>query len=177
MDGVVLRPQDQRGGDRGNGRDQQERHHDSDPEAPPSRARAGGCRGRGGGGGVRLRVGSSDGRGGPGVVGYSVRLRGGGVRQRRFRRGRRGVRREPGRQQELVRLFDRQAEQLGAAGDVLAVAGPSGQALLPPDEGRTAHGDPSRKLGVANPRPLHVGGQQLGESPQLLQLRHAKLTK
>lgn len=88
----------------------------------------------------------------------------------RFPRGRGGFRREPGSQEEFVLLFIRQAKQFGASGDIVPVSRPGGRALLPADEGLAAYRDPTRKLSVADSRPVHVGGQEFGKSLQLLHL-------
>ena len=64
-----------------------------------------------------------------------------------------------GGEEELVGLLFSETEELGAAEDVVAVAGAGGDAFLPADEGEAADRDAAGQLGVADAGASHVSCQ------------------
>ena len=74
---------------------------------------------------------------------------------------------ESGGEDELVAFFGAEAEDIGAANDVITVTGAFGHALAPADKGEAVDVDPAGKFGVADTRAAHVFRQQIGKRARM----------
>ena len=79
--------------------------------------------------------------------------------------------------EQFVPFLRGEPQRLGAPEDVIAIAGPCGEALLPADQSRAAHTGPAGQVGIANPRPGYVGGEKFAEIWQKIQPCSIKSTE